>query len=232
MQMKIIFLNTWHGRLREPFLAYLQEHLQDTDIFCFQEAYDSMLTLSRDVLKGYEEMVARKNVTDDVNEVCPQAIYVKRGLPVLSSGTIFETQKGYGLGLYVEVGYNNKSVSVCNFYGLSRPVDKLDDPNRVLQSEALIEFFKGKNPAIIGGDFNLLPNTKSIELFEEHGYKDLIKEFKIVTTRNEFAWELYPDNKQYHSDYVFVSPDCTVKKFSVPNDKISDHLPLEVEVTP
>jgi endonuclease/exonuclease/phosphatase family metal-dependent hydrolase len=83
---------------------------------------------------------------------------------------------------------------------------------------------------IIGGDFNLLPETKSAQMFEENDYRSLIKEFRIRTTRNRLAWELYPNDKQYYADYVFVSPGVNVKEFSVPENEISDHLALILRV--
>jgi endonuclease/exonuclease/phosphatase family metal-dependent hydrolase len=68
-------------------------------------------------------------------------------------------------------------------------------------------------------------------MFEENGYRDLIKEYKISTTRNRLAWEMYPDNKQLFSDYVFLSPGITINNFSVPDNEISDHLPMILEVS-
>ena len=72
-----------------------------------------------------------------------------------------------------------------------------------------------------------MPNTKSIKMIKEAGYKNLIKDFGIKTTRNKLAWDQFPDEeKQNFADYVFVSPEIKVRKFSVPNLEISDHLPL------
>ena len=65
-------------------------------------------------------------------------------------------------------------------------------------------------------------------MFEDNGYKNLIKEFKIPTTRNEISWAKY-ENKQLFADFVFVSPDVKITNFSVPNNEISDHLPLILE---
>ena len=83
---------------------------------------------------------------------------------------------------------------------------------------------------MIGGDFNLAPETKSIAMLTENGYRDLIKDFKIRTTRNRLAWEMYPESKQYFSDYVFASPEVKVKEFTVPENEISDHLPLILDI--
>lgn len=135
-----------------------------------------------------------------------------------------------GCGIFALVRSGDREFFVCNFHGVAKPGDKLDTPKRVAQSEGLIQFFENKpGLKIIGGDFNLLPDTKSIRLFRENGYRDLIAEYHIPTTRNHFAWDLYPE-KQLFSDYVFTSPEVKIKTFSAPNIEISDHLPLIVEL--
>ena len=86
---------------------------------------------------------------------------------------------------------------------------------------------------MVGGDFNLMPDTKSINLFENSGYRNLIKEFDIKETRNRFAWDTFkndPDYVQQHfADYCFVSKDINVKSFEVPDIEVSDYLPLVLE---
>lgn len=227
--MKIIFLNVWHGQVKGPFVDFITEQSRDTDIFCFQEAYDEMKSFAGKILSDYREISAFKAVTKDDN--FPQAIYVKKDIPILSSGTVLEAQEGLGLGLYVQIRHADGDLFICNFHGMSRPVDKLDDSARVRQSQGLIDFFKDKGGAkIIGGDFNLLPETKSITMFPDAGYRDLINEYAITNTRNNLAWAMYPNNKQYYSDYAFVTPGIRVKSFAVPYIEISDHLPLILEI--
>ena len=159
-----------------------------------------------------------------------QAIYVRKGIKVVSSGSVLQETAGTGLGLYVELETNGKRLFVCNFHGISRPVDKLDNPERILQSKTLIEFFKRKTSVIIGGDFNAFPNTKSIKMFSDQGYADLIDVYAVKNTRNRHVWERYPDTKQYYSDYAFLSASVRCTQFVVPNNEVSDHLPLELEI--
>lgn len=102
---------------------------------------------------------------------------------------------------------------------------------RLRQSEKIINFFNDKKGLkIIGGDFNLNPDTKSVMMFEKAGYRNLIKEFDIKSTRNKLSWKQFKNQpdfvKQYFADYVFVSSDVKVKDFTVPYNEISDHLPL------
>lgn len=227
--MKIVFLNTWNGKIREEISEFIKKQSLDTDIFCFQEAYDQMRELAKQIIPDYNEQIAYKFVVED--DDFPQATYTRKNIEVLSSGTILEDQKGTGLGIFHEIQLGEKKIFLTNFHGISKPGNKLDNSERILQSESLINFWKEKpGMKIIGGDFNLFPETKSIKMFEENGYQDLIKEYKIPTTRNELAWKMYPDSPQMFSDYVFVSPGIEVKSFSVIENEISDHLPMILEV--
>lgn len=227
--MKFIFLNACDGKIQEGVGQFLQAHSPDTDIFCIQEADGEMKRLGREALPGFQEVAAYKYISEQ--DFFLQATYVKDCLSVERSGTILENEAAAGLGLYVQVSFGSDHLHVGNVHGVAQPGNKLDDAVRLKQSQNLLNHFRDKHgPKIIGGDFNLLPETRSVTMFEEAGYRNLIKEFRIGTTRNRLAWELYPNSKQYFSDYVFVSPEVKVRSFSVPNLEISDHLPLILEI--
>jgi len=230
--VKIIFLNAWNGRVGDELRRYLKTQLPTTDIFCFQEAYDDMKALAGEVLTNYTAYTDFKPVNEKDNFW--QATYIRKDLQVTASGTVLKEQPNSGFGVYVTVQADEQPLCIVNFHGMSRPIDKRDDPNRLAQSRALIEALASKAPVIVGGDFNLLPEAESIRMFAAHGYRDLIEEYNIPTTRNQLAWDQYPEpkfEKQYHSDYVFLSPELTLQDFTVPNLTISDHLPLEVTIS-
>jgi len=227
--MKVIFLNTWNGKIREGISAFIKRQAPDTDVFCFQEVYEEMRTLSGEMLPNYRMISGYKKVAED--DDFSQATYVRSDLELLSSEFVLENQPGAGLAIYTQIKTQNTAIHLCNLHGTARPGSKLDTPQRIAQSQELLDFFEEKKGMkIIGGDFNLRPETKSAQMFEENGYRSLIKEFRIRTTRNRLSWERYPDNKQYFSDYIFVSPDVNVREFSVPTNEISDHLPLVLKV--
>ena len=227
--MKVIFLNTCNGKIREGIAAFIKQQAPDTEVFCFQEVYEEMRTLSGELLPNYRMISGYKQVAADDDFF--QATYVRNDLELLSSGLVLENQPGAGLAIYTQINMQNTTMHLCNFHGTARPGNKLDSPQRINQSQELLDFFeKKKGMKIIGGDFNLRPETKSARMFEENGFRSLIKDFRIRTTRNRLIWELYPENKQYFSDYVFVSAEANVREFSVPTNEISDHLPLVLKV--
>lgn len=229
--MKIIFLNVWQGKIRDNLEQFLKSQSPDTDIFCFQEAYEKTKPLLRGCLSNFQEMVATKPMAFGDNFFA-QATYIKKSIPILRSETLLKDRNETGLGLTVHIRHQEHDLYICNFHGQTYPLEdnKLDSSTRLKQSEAIIKSLQSKTGSkIIGGDFNILPEAESIRMFEENGYRDLIKEFKIPTTRNRLSLDLYPE-KQYFSDYCFVSPDLKVKNFSVPNIEVSDHLPLVLEL--
>ncbi len=78
----------------------------------------------------------------------------------------------------------------------------------------------------MGGDFNVLPETKSIQLLEAAGMRNLVREFGITSTRSP----LYTKPEKY-ADYIFVSKDIEVASFEVLPDVVSDHMALRVAIS-
>lgn len=180
------------------------------------------------------------NNRPDSNTEIGLAIFVKRGLDVHRTGTIHvqgnpsdaqydDDKEGAPHHLqYLSFQYNNTPYTIGNFQGTAYPGSKLDTPERLKQSRKISDFFKKqKGEKILGGDFNLLPQTKSISIIEEMGMRNLITEFGIQSTRSDLSYALYPEaERQYFADYVFVSNGINVQNFEVPRLNISDHLPL------
>lgn len=225
--MKIVFLNVWNNELAEKISGFISEQISSTDVFCFQETADSFKTDNRLILQDFEISSCRKPINENLN--FNQGTYVKNDYTDIAFEAILESTPHLGVGIYCCLRHGNQQIHITNFHGTAFPDEKLDSSERIEQSEFLIDFFKDKKgPKIIGGDFNLEPETQSVKLFEKGGYRNLIKEYGIKTTRNKLAW-VYT-KKLYFSDYIFVSPEVKVKNFEVLNLEISDHLPLILEL--
>ena len=170
-----------------------------------------------------------------------QAEFVKKTFPIVSSGEakIYSDEKNLPFGKYhflplafgyIRTEYGGKPLTVINIHGLTgKPDDKLDTPERIEQSRSIKEFaLQEKGSVIICGDFNVLPETESITMFNG-SFTELVKKFGITTTRGKISpWHGTP-NEMVFSDYVFASPDIEIMSFNVPDPEISDHLPLIVE---
>jgi len=122
---------------------------------------------------------------------------------------------------------SNKSIfKIVNIHGISQPGHKLDTPSRLRQSKKLLKLIeKSPDPTILAGDFNLLPYTQSIGMFEENGFKNLIKDFKIEGTRSKLSRFYGTLDEQKFADYIFTK-GIKVLDFKVLQNQVSDHLPL------
>jgi endonuclease/exonuclease/phosphatase family metal-dependent hydrolase len=172
------------------------------------------------------------------------AIFVRKGLEVREEGHVFvHRQKNEiimeellesnwfslpRLVQFVSINDPRGVLSVCNFHGLWHTSGKGDMPERFEQSTKIIELLNTlEGRKILCGDFNLDIGSQSLSMIEEKArMRDLIKDFKITTTRSE----LYPKRDiMPFADYTLVSPDIEVKKFEVPDIPVSDHLPMILE---
>ena len=200
--------------------------------------------------KKYENMVT--DVMQEISKVLPNhvsyfhphhldnyglQILVKKDVKVVEEGDIFvHKYKGYVpedgiLGniarniQYVTLETSTGRVTVINFHGLWNGKGKTDTEERIHQSKNIIEFTKNlTHDFILCGDFNLLPETKSIEILESSGLSNLIKKYNITSTRTSFYTK-----QEKHANYVFVTKGIKVKEFKVLPEEVSDHTPLLLE---
>lgn len=233
--MKIIFLNIWQGNLYKNLAKFIEAYSPGTDIFCFQEVSPELFSKISKILPLHNGQY-NPGGEHYLNKVWyGQAIFTKKGLKTSISRKVFIFKEGTnktGFMQYLSLKQGSNTIFVGNVHGKPYPSNKMDTPARTSQSRKIIELFENKKGSkIIGGDFNLLPETKSVKMFEDNGYRNLIKDFEIEKTRNEITWEFHGNGKsdfikQYYADYVFTSPEVKVNSFEVPDIEISDHLPM------
>lgn len=226
-KFNVLSLNLWHGNLEDRILNYISDKKDHFSVFCFQESDPKIFHSLTDLLQENFNVFYAQKPSD--HDPFYNATFIRKEFLVTGVQTILGSLKEPGLGLATTIKLDSEpELLIVNTYGCPYPGNKLDTPARITQSEELIRFVKKDFKAsIFMGDFNLLPGTKSIDMFKEYGYRDLIEDYNIVTTRNENAWSRYPDNKQLYADYAFIKSDQTVEyDFIVEDNLVSDHLPL------
>jgi len=227
--MRIIFLNSWFGKGGKPLFDFLRSESPKTDIFCFMEVSPDLFTTFSATLGNFKGVYDEGLFLKAIGANCGQAIFINNKITLLSNGKIQiyrQLKNDMGFVQYIELESSGGTFWVGSVHGKTRPGDKKDTETRLKQSKKIIDFFKDKKgPKIIGGDFNLDFGTKSVRMFEEAGYKNLIRDFKIENTRNELTWKQF-DTVQHFADFCFTSSEVKVNSFEVPYMEISDHLPL------
>ncbi|HEY4507396.1 MAG TPA: endonuclease/exonuclease/phosphatase family protein [Candidatus Paceibacterota bacterium] len=251
--MKIVSLNLWGGRVREPLAWFLEMYRESIDIFCFQEVFHdaSLKTRGGNAAKGsyvhlkvdldlYERL--RVALPEHVGYLCPTGVdyygiatFVRRGLEVRASGdlSIYDNLEytgrsgNHGRRLqWVDIGTEpGGSLRVVNLHGLWNGQGKTDTPDRLEQSRRIRSFMDSTDlPQVVCGDFNLNPETESLRIVAE-GMRHLIEEHEVASTRTSFY-----EKPGRFADYVFTSPGLEVTSFEVLPEEVSDHAALLVEV--
>ena len=117
---------------------------------------------------------------------------------------------------------DEKNLQIINVHGIWNK-DKIGDERTINQSEFILSKIRNDIPAIVVGDFNLLPNTDSIKMLNNK-LTNLIDKYNIKSTRPNFDDGL--DKGNMVCDYIFVNDKVIVKNLMVIESNISDHLPL------
>lgn len=252
--MKLICLNTWGGKAgAEKLLGFLDSH-RDADFCCLQEIWSAPYAhldgaaAGADVIDHAEIMVYGKQEIGallDGHEAFfhPHHLndyglmtLVSKALDVVDSGDVFvHRERGYvpkgNIGLharnlqFVTVERASGPLGVMNFHGLWNGRGKGDSEERIEQSRRILKVLAGRRePFVLCGDFNLLPETESLRMLEAAGLRNLVTEFGVTSTRTS----LYRRPEPF-ADYVFVSDGIDVRDFHVLPDEVSDHAPLRLE---
>lgn len=231
-KLKILSLNAWYGEMLSEISDYIESKKDSVSVFCFQEAGEEFRAAADQLLANDFTGYYSQKPSDD-GSFYFMATYVRKGIVVDGIGDPLKETDGTGASLACSLQIApDQRLLITSVHGAPRPGDKLDTPERIRQSEKLIDFGQAYDGySVLIGDFNLMPNTEAIDRLEAGGYRNLISEFDIPTTRNDMAWSKYPDNKQLYADYAFILGDDGLEyDFAVENIVVSDHLPLILDL--
>lgn len=246
--MKLISLNTWGCRITEPIFDFVNKYSESTDIFCFQEiskggkgktnkdeikdAYEQASKLLLNYT-GYfweygEESYYYDKRKDEIDFEFGIACFVGKDLSqkledrihLCDPKIMWSDYSGrFAAGAAMAIKIEDHLLE--NVHGLWQGSIKTDTEAKIEQSGKIIDLAENTSgKKIICGDFNLLPNTRSVEMPDER-YNNLIKKYDIKSTRSSF----YAKENKF-ADYIFTSPEIKINDFKVLPDEVSDHLPL------
>ncbi len=121
-------------------------------------------------------------------------------------------------------------ITVAHMHGLRELAGKGDTPARHAQAKAFVELIrriarKGER-LIVCGDFNVLPDSVTLEALRAIGLTDLVTNGGHSDTRTS----LYTKPGR-HANYMLVSPEVAVRRFEVVREpEVSDHRALLLEI--
>lgn len=250
MQIKCITINIWHGgKLFEELISFLKS--ENPDVLLLQEVYDGKdpvfenrfrtIDIFREKL-GLPFSSFAPTILDreDFGKV-PQGNAIFSKFPILFEETTFydvpfgeyseseETDWSQWPNnlQHVTLDLGSKKLDVFNTHGQWYLNGTEDTERRLTMSKTILEKIRGKEYVILGGDFNVRPETKTMRDIENH----LINVFKNELS-NTFNMS-QKENPSYATtvvDYLFVSRNIKVLDHQCPPVNISDHLPLVATV--
>ena len=260
--MKLLSLNIQAGAQSPRFLKYIRRQKNITDIFCFQEVFDS--TVSRRMNdEGYTNIynqlkvelkdfvpyfypvsnTAGKHFKLKHKVVLGLAIFVKKGIAVgrhfgrhvsgkVSDEVDFKIGKESNGVECLEILGNDGRFWLMNFHGQSQPGNKLDTPKRIRQSKTLVSVARK-----LSGPKILCGD---FNLMPKTRSVKIIEQAGMVNLITKYKIKNTRNtiswkkfgNPQHFADFTFVSPDIKVKNFKVPYTLASDHLPMVMEFHP
>ncbi len=237
-----------------PLMKFFDKYSDKIDIFCLQEMrsssqeetdrrhpeehiYGPLFDKVSRALKDFEGSFA---YFDQDKDKMSQAMFWRKDFPIktIEDFIVYRPEKPQETGSaifsarklqYLTAEISGKKLLIANYHGLWNNGPKTDTPERIRQSEAIKKFMEEfSGPKILCGDFNILPDTKSMEILDE-GMVNLVKSNDIRSTRTALYRHYDDTSKPNWADYVLVSRDIKVKDFRVLSDIASDHSALYLE---
>lgn len=120
----------------------------------------------------------------------------------------------------------SRTVHVINHHGYHIPDHKRGNELTLEACRLLVNYAVNlQGPVVIAGDFNLEPDSESLNLIN-HTFRNLTKEYSLTTTRTNLT------HKTEVCDYIFVNDLIKVNDFYISSVIASDHcgLLLDFEV--
>ena len=170
------------------------------------------------------------------------ATFVRKDLPVMAQASDFVHGqfKPDGWGdhprsrnahcLRVWDPQSGNAVTIAHMHGLRESSGKADTPARRDQAEALVALIEriwpGKEPLVVCGDFNVLPESVTFPTLARLGLRDLVTGLGHTDTRTSH----YAKPGRF-ADYLLVTPDVDITAFDVvAAPEVSDHRPLLLDI--
>ena len=268
LEMRILSLNTWGGRVGDPLITWLGQ--ADADVFCLQEMIHTPAASSAWLTYRDDGIVLpqRANLFGEVSAALPAhraffcaaargplyegervlqsewglATFVRRTFPIIAQAQDFvhgtfaadgfgphpRSRNAHAVRLFDDG--TGAPVTIAHMHGLRELTGKTDTPARHAQAKAFVELIlriarKGER-LVVCGDFNVLPDSVTLEALQAIGLTDLVTGGGHTDTRTS----LYTKSGRY-ANYMLVNEAVKVRRFEVVREpEVSDHRALLLEI--
>ena len=243
--MKLLTLNVWQGRLEKILLQHLEA--LNFDFACMQEAVSyagdsaGLVTSYKKIGKSLmleEQFFSPLMSTTFGSKAMTFGNVIYSRTPFSQTDTVFTRGEhnadfdfdsdDYNIRAFqhAALDVNGKKLHLLNHHGHHINAHKLGDKETLHQVHMIIDYIQQLEGAVIlCGDFNLAPESESIELLSSV-LRNLSVEYSLPTTRSRLTY------KDEVCDYIFVNNHIDVTDFTMDETIVSDHnaLVLNFEV--
>ncbi|GAB5558501.1 MAG: endonuclease/exonuclease/phosphatase family protein [Synoicihabitans sp.] len=120
----------------------------------------------------------------------------------------------------------DRPITIAHMHGLRDLRGKIDTAERAQQAKVFLDLARDvstdDDPVVLCGDFNVGPQSETLEILGNAGFTELVTSRTHQGTRNS----LYPKPEKY-ADYLLVNDAVEVMEFDVVFEpEVSDHCPL------
>lgn len=246
--LKFIQINIYKGKYLDELVEFLKE--EESDFISMQEVSAGKLNNyeSKDV--NLFELLSQKlsykgvfhsdvEILGDPNSSFGNAVFAK--WPILDSKVIilntfrpmtltefssdpaiWASMPRHMLDVVCQVG--GVKIHVISIHG-RRIAPPVDNPESMRQASLIADHLRslGDELFILGGDFNMPPETSTITIVSGAA-TNLMEGSGVSQTLNPAVHEL--GDRGYLVDYIFTSKHFKLKSLAVPQVTVSDHLPV------
>lgn len=183
-----------------------------------------------------------KPIPSQIPSLWGLATFVHKSLPIIGQVQDFVHKEyspvGYGEhprsrsahGVRVYDYHRNRPISITQMHGLRDLNGKMDTPERAAQAHRLLDISrqvsKTGDLTVICGDFNVEPDSETLDILRAEGMSELVTQRGFKSTRNSH----YKKPGKF-ADYMAINREDDVHDFQVVYEpEISDHCPLLLEL--
>lgn len=244
MKIKVLQLNIWRGEVLDNAITFFKE--QDADILTLQEVYDGKdksLPKTHRLYEYLQEVFPHYNAVYGA-QLCDITEYgnIEEGTAAFSkfplqkeSVTFFDIPyKTFNNNVKTRFDDVPQSILHAKAYAAGKELDVFsvhgiwgfdgkDNPRRLKMADTILSKVEGCEYVIMGGDFNLSPNTETIAKITNK--LDSVFGTSLISTFNMKHKKL-SGYATAAVDMIFVSKNIKVLEKYCPQVDVSDHLPL------
>lgn len=244
--MKIIQLNIWHGKLGDSAIQFLND--EQPDIVCLQEASQIQgptygMVVSLDIIQRQADLAyavfAPTFSHQLMGQKCTFGNAILSKFPLDRQETVF-TSEAYrdefdasqndhnirNLQIVNARLPNGKQLTIANHHGYNTQ-DPSGNEQTLEATKKLAVHLAAypKLPLILCADLNISPDSPAMQPLNNLALTNLTVKHGIKKTLSS----VHKLDLNIACDYIFVSPDIKVRRFSTSDAIVSDHKPLILE---